>query len=233
VSTTASRNPARTLADVWPLAGLRLTVDRSVTDAGASQPVELRPIEEADLPALAEVFPTDVEVNPAMYRFDLGTERAARAVIVCQEYWRAVGTWRPDAWVLPFAVRVSDRLVGVQVLEGTDFPTLRTVDSASWLAPEERGRGVGRAMRTAVLALAFGPLRARVAITSAWHDNGPSLGVSRGLGYRPNGESLDRRGDGADVMVHLRLTRQDWLQRAAGSAVSIDGFEPCRPLFGL
>jgi hypothetical protein len=44
------------------------------------------------------------------------------------------------------------------------------------------------------LALAFGPLQAQAAITSAWHDNHASLGVSRALGYRPNGESLHARG---------------------------------------
>jgi hypothetical protein len=87
-------------------------------------------------------------------------------------------------------------------------------------------------MRRAVLALAFGPLRAQAAITEAWHDNHASLGVSRALGYRPNGESLHRRGNGVDTMMHMRLRRADWF--AAGfPQVSIDGFDPCRPLFGL
>ena len=40
-------------------------------------------------------------------------------------------------------------------------------------------------MRRAVLALAFGPLGAEAAITSAWPDNGASLGVSQSLGYLP------------------------------------------------
>jgi hypothetical protein len=33
-------------------------------------------------------------------------------------------------------------------------------------------------------------------------------------------------------MVHLRLTRAGWLA-AERVDVSIDGFDPCRPLFGL
>lgn len=81
----------------------------------------------------------------------------------------------------------------------------------------------------AVLAVAFGPLAAEAAITSAWHDNHASLGVSRALGYRPNGESLHRRGDAVDVMTHLRLRRADW---PGPGDVEIEGFEACRALFG-
>src|SRR4029079_17602748 len=91
----------------------------------------------------------------------------------------------------------DDQVLGVQGLEGPDFRTLRTVDTSSWLATEVRGTGVGKAMRRAVLALAFDHLGAQAAITSAWHDNHGSLGVSRALGYRPNGESLMAR-EGTD-----------------------------------
>jgi RimJ/RimL family protein N-acetyltransferase len=88
-------------------------------------------------------------------------------------------------------------------------------------------------MRRAVLGLAFGPLEAEAAITSAWHDNHASLGVSRALGYQPNGEELHRRDDGVDVMVHLRLTRAQWETAGGGDDLTIVGFEPCRPFFGV
>ena len=90
-------------------------------------------------------------------------------------------------------------------------------------------------MRRAALALAFGPLGAEAAVTSAWPDNGASLGVSRALGYLPNGEHLHASGDGVDTMVHLGLTRVDWLAGAGADVtdVRIEGFEPCLPLFGL
>ena len=107
----------------------------------------------------------------------------------------AHGNWRPAAWRIDFAVRRRGELVGLQELEANDFTLLRTVDSASWLVPAHRAQGVGVAMRTAVLALAFGPLEAKAAITSAWPDNHGSLGVSRSLGYRPNGEHLHARGE--------------------------------------
>src|SRR6266568_9494811 len=139
----------------------------------------------------------------------------------------------PGAWRLNFVVSAAGHIIGVQELEGNDFPVLRTVDTSSFLVPPARGRGYGKQMRGAVLALAFGPLQARAAITSAWHDNHASLGVSRALGYQPNGESLHAHGERVDVMVHMRLQRADWLASGAGDLVEITGFDACRPLFGL
>jgi RimJ/RimL family protein N-acetyltransferase len=207
----------------WPLFDLRLT----------SPGLALRPMTEADLADLADLLPDDVEQDPAATAYDVGDTRTGRGIISHQSYWKAYGTWRPGAWRLNFVVRAAGEIVGVQELEGNDFLTLRTVDTSSFLVPAARGRGYGQQMRSAVLALAFGPLQAQAAITSAWHDNHASLGVSRALGYRPNGESLDVRGDRADVMRHLRLPRADWLASGRGHGVVISGFDACRPLFGL
>ena len=123
--------------------------------------------------------------------------------------------------------------MGVQELEAADFAALRTVYSSSHLIVAARGRGIGRQMRRAVLALAFGPLVAETAISWAWHDNHASLAVSRALGYQPNGESRHRRGDGVDTMVYRRLSRSDWLAGSWASGVVIEGVEPCLPYFGL
>lgn len=206
----------------WPLFDLRLTTPG----------LTLRPMREADLATLADLLPEDVELHPGATRYD-ADDHLSRGIIVHQSSWRAWGDWRPEAWRLPFAVTAADEFIGVQELEGTNFPVLRTVDSSSFLIPSARGRGWGKQMRRAVLALAFGPLGAQAAITSAWHDNHASLGVSRALGYQPNGESLDLRGDRADVMVHLRLRRADWLAADHADGITVTGFEPCRPLFGL
>lgn len=208
--------------DFWPLFDLRLT----------TPDLELRPLTEADVLSAADLLPPDVELDPAATTYDVAT-RVGRGAVLLQHYWTAFGTWRPSSWRLNFAVLAGGELVGVQELEGEDFPALRTVDSSSWLTVPARGRGLGKQMRTAVLALAFGPLEAEVAISSAWHDNHASLGVSRVLGYRPNGESRHRRGEGSDVMVHLRLARADWLASDLARGVSISGFPACRPFFGL
>ena len=208
----------------WPLLDLRITVGD----------LELRPLVEADLAAVVRAMPADLEQNPHATRFAV-PEDVHRAVVVHMEYWRSYGTWKPDAWRFHLAVRRDGELIGLQELQGNDFPTLRTVDTSSWLVPEVRGTGLGKAMRRAVLSLAFDHLGALAAITSAWHDNHASLGVSRSLGYRPNGETfLAREGtdDGVDTLVHLRLTRDDWVAGGGGAGITVEGVDAMRPWFG-
>jgi RimJ/RimL family protein N-acetyltransferase len=252
----------------WPLFDLRLAGPR----------LTLRPMREADLDLLAGQLPEDLELDPAATRFDHVGERVQRGIVTHQGYWKAYGSWRPQAWRLNFVVTAGagpgGSVIGVQELEGVDnFLVTRTVDTSSYLNKSARGQGYGKEMRRAVLTLAFGPLNARAAITSAWHDNEASLGVSRALGYRPNGESLHERefpeasragagvvgaglaeasraaagragagqagagraeaGTRADVMVHLRMLSQYWLDSGQASDFTIEGFDASRPLFGL
>ena len=205
----------------WPLLDLRVTTGDLV----------LTPLTEADLDEVVRVLPADLEQNPSAPRFGLPGE-VHRGVVVHQEYWRSYGTWTVDAWRFHLAVRRNGRLLGLQELEGNDFPMLRTVDTSSWLVTGARGQGLGKAMRRAVLALAFDHLGAEAAITSAWHDNAASLGVSRSLGYRDNGVSSLARDGGVDTLVHLRLTRADWLAAGGAPDVRVEGVEAARPLFG-
>jgi RimJ/RimL family protein N-acetyltransferase len=206
----------------WPLLDLRLRTGD----------LELTPLVEADLAEVVRLMPADLELNPTATRFSVD-ESTHRGVVVHQEYWRSYGTWTTQAWRFHLAVRRDGELLGLQELEANEFPTLRTVDTSSWLVESARGAGIGKAMRRTVLALAFDHLGAQAAVTSAWHDNHASLGVSRSLGYRPNGESFLARGDGVDTLVHLRMTLADW--RSAGGApdVTVTGVPDARPLFGL
>ena len=199
------------MTGAWPLFDLRLRAGDLL----------LRPVAETDLPLLAALAPDDLEIDPSL--------PDDRTLAVFQGYWRAQGRWSVEDWALSFLVQYREQAVGVQVLEGSDFPLLRTVDSASWLVSSARGRGIGKAMRAAVLDFAFTSLRAQAAVTSAWHDNAASLGVSRSLGYLPNGEHRRRRGDRADVMASLRLSRSHW----PGSGTVVENFEECRHLFGV
>jgi RimJ/RimL family protein N-acetyltransferase len=207
----------------WPLFDLSL----------ATPDLTLRPMREADLARLSDLLPDDLELDPQATRYQVSDERLSRGIVTHQGYWKAYGTWHPSAWRLGFVVSAAGEMIGFQELEGSEFRLLRTVDTSSFLVQSARGRGYGKQMRSAVLALAFGPLQAQAAITSAWHDNQASLGVSRALGYRPNGESLHARGDTADVMVHMRLPRENWLASRLGESISISGFDACRLLFGL
>ena len=167
----------------WPFFDLRL----------ACGEVVLRGVTDADLDPLVELLPDDLEHDPRHEPFlDPASDRRR---ILPAEIWTHRGTWRPGSWCLDLAVEVDGRVVGVQALEGDDFPLLRTVDSFSWLATDVRGRGLATAMRTAVLALAFDHLDAIAAVSSARLDNAPSLAVSRRLGYADNGREPDQLPD--------------------------------------
>ena len=205
----------------WPLQGIRLrTAD-----------LELEVMTEADLPTLWELLPDDVEMNPHATTYAGLDERANRRAVLAQGYWRALGLWSPDDWALPFVVRSEGVVVGAQWLEGPDWRADRTVDSSSWLVPPARGRGLGQQMRAAVLALAFGPLRAEAAISSAVIGNAPSLGVSRALGYRETHRSvLEHSGE---TLQHVRLGREAWAASGGARGVVIDGVAPALPLFGI
>lgn len=195
--------------------------------------LELRHLTEADLGSLAAILPEDVEQDPSSTTY-AGLDRTRnRAVVVHQDYWRARAGWGPESWALSFGVFRDGELVGYQGLEGDDFPTLRTVDSSSFLTGAVRDQGLGKQMRAAVLTLAFGPLGARFAITSAWSDNRASLGVSRALGYVDNGVTAHRRGDIAGEMAHLRLTREQWGASGWPERVAVSGVEECKVFFGL
>jgi RimJ/RimL family protein N-acetyltransferase len=204
----------------WPLFELRL----------AYRDVTLRPMREDDLPYLCSVLPGDVGHDPRLALFTSQSLLENERRLLCMTYWKSLGTWDPASWELHFVVRHGERTVGVQTLEGENFPALRTVDSASWLVPAARGRGLGVAMRTAMLGFAFDHLGATAAISSATMDNRASLGVSRRIGYLDNGVSriVDTGGD-VVALQHLLLTADRW----PGASVRVDGFPPCRPWFGL
>ncbi|MGY0235482.1 GNAT family N-acetyltransferase [Longispora urticae] len=205
----------------WPVSDLRLSVGEVV----------LTPTVDADLLTLADLMPPDVELDPGLPTFGLAEGRSGRAVH--QYYWRHLGTWRPESWCLDLTVRVGGRIAGAQNLEAADFATLRTVETASWLGTEFRGLGIGKAMRVAALALAFDGLGALVAETEAWHDNAASLGVSRAVGYVDNGLGRHARdGVGADDMVRMRMTREVWEARHAGT-VDVVLPEGARAFFGV
>jgi len=205
----------------WPLHGIRLrTAD-----------LDLQVMTEADLPTLSSVLPDDVGMNPHATTYAGFDGRTNRSAIIAQAYWRALGVWSPDDWALPFVVRSGGEVVGAQWLEGPDWRAERTVDSSSWLVTPARGRGLGKQMRAAVLALAFGPLRADAAVSSAVVDNGSSLGVSAALGYRDTHRSvLEHSGE---TLQHVRLERATWERSGQARGVVIAGVSPALPLFGI
>lgn len=131
---------------------------------------------------------------------------------------------------LQLVVRRAGQVVGIQALEGEDFPVARTLETGSWLARRFHGQGVGTRMRQAVCAFAFDHLGAERITSSAFLDNPASLAVSRKVGYLPNGRQwVSRRGEAAE-QERLLLTPSTFVR---GDPVQVDGATEVRVFLGI
>jgi RimJ/RimL family protein N-acetyltransferase len=146
--------------------------------------------------------------------------------------WRGRGRVEPDAWRLYFVVVVDGHAVGMQDLIGVRFSTFGTVTSFSWLANDQRGRGLGREMRAAILHLAFDGLGAKEAGSDAFVDNHGSNAISRALGYEPNGSDWDTRQGEPALLNQWRLTRANWEQQRRDN-IQLHNIEACRTYLPL
>lgn len=149
-----------------------------------------------------------------------------------QHHWSRRAGWQPDDWGLELMVSLDGRPVGVQALYGRGFAVHRAVSTGSWLGRDWQGQGHGKAMRAAVLGLAFDHLGATVAGSKAFLDNGPSAGVSRSLGYVENGIGrIAPEGVSRETQRFL-LTLETWRSRPR-PRVEVEGLEGCLELFGV
>ncbi|MFG2577958.1 GNAT family N-acetyltransferase [Streptomyces malaysiensis] len=207
----------------WPLYGLRLRTPR----------LELR---LPDIPRLDELAAAaaDGVHDPAEMPFSLPWTDAPpeeRGRSTFQHVLRTIAEWRPEQWTLSLAVLHEGTVIGRQDLLATDFAVTREAETGSWLGAAHQGKGLGTEMRAAVTHLAFEGLGARSVTSGAMVENGRSLGVSRRLGYRPDGLSVVAVRGEARTLQRLRLGRAAWEEHRT-TPVEIAGLEPCRPLFG-
>jgi RimJ/RimL family protein N-acetyltransferase len=212
------------LADLWPLYALRVTTAN----------LELRYPQEAELPAFLEIIEDGIH-PPEEMPFGIAWTDAptpARNVASYQWWMGSRARWAKDDWALTLAVFEDGRPVGFQDLRAEQFLVFRTVATGSWLGREFQGRGIGRLMRQAALALAFDHLGAEVAETEAFRDNPASNRVSLAVGYEPNGFGrLAPRGVARETQ-RFRLTRERWRSRER-PPVMVEGVDAALPLLGL
>ncbi len=213
---------------LWPLYDLRIRTPR----------LELRlPTEDelAELAVVARAGVHDPDAMPFAVPWSTLPSPAFEWGFV-RYHWRLRGTWEAEHWGLDLGVFLDGSPIGAQGLYAGDYARLRLVHSGSWLSRDHQGRGIGKEMRVAILALAFDGLGADVAETEAFADNAPSLGISRSLGYDENGIGRMAPEGTARDTIRFRLTRERWLRVRAERAfprVAIEGLEPSLPLFGL
>lgn len=212
------------LVGLWPTYGLRLTTPR----------LELHLPSESELAALAQLAADGVHApgeRPFLTPWTEGTaEERARDVLT--SYWWGLSEWTVDSWELCLGVflRTGESL-GMVTLRARDFTIVREVSTFSWLGIAHQSQGYGTEARTAVLALAFDHLGATDATTAVFPDNHRSQGVSRKLGYLPDGITRDRRGDEVLVSDRLRLTADRWAARPRDVEVVVQGLDAARGMF--
>lgn len=219
----AAATPPIALEDAWPLYRLRIRSER----------IELAlPTDDEllDLLALAKagIHPPD-EMPFGVAWSTLPSPEFERGFL--RHHWLMRGSWSAASWQLNLVARVHGRVVGSQTVHADDFAVHRTVDTGSWIGRAHQGRGLGKEMRTAILAFAFDGLGARVAESSAFLDNAASNAVSRALGYEDNGRgALAPQGVSRD-MQRFRMTVDGWRSRPR-PPIAIEGLDACRDMFG-
>ncbi|MDQ0730711.1 GNAT family N-acetyltransferase [Arthrobacter sp. B1I2] len=207
------------LNEVWPIFGLVLTTPRLI----------LRPITDADIPPAVDAARSGI-YEPGMNPFSTAWAELPKAELgasMAQRFWRARAEATPASWKLLLGVWQERDFVGCQNLGARDFAVLKTVKTASWLTRSRQGEGLGKEMRAAAACYAFDWMHAEVSESEAMSWNAASLGVSRSLGYEPNGVervSWDAR---REEIQRTRLTpgtfkRPDWRLQVTGHAAVAD-----------
>jgi RimJ/RimL family protein N-acetyltransferase len=189
---------------------------------------------DAELSRLAELAGDGVHDPSERPFLTPWTEGSAqdRARFVLREHWGQLAGWSASSWRLGLGVFSLDgEPRGMVTLRARDFPVVREVTTSSWLAISHQGQGLGTEARIGLLTLAFDHLGAQAAVTEVFQDNHASQGVSRKLGYEPDGISRDARGPEVLVSDRLRLTRDRWLAGRHDGVAVIEGLEECRSMF--
>jgi RimJ/RimL family protein N-acetyltransferase len=148
-------------------------------------------------------------------------------------YWRSRAETARESWDLLFAVLEDDEVVGSTSLLANAFPVVRTFETGSWLGRHFQGRGLGTEMRIATLHLGFLGLDGLLATTAAFDDNLASLGVTRKLGYEPNGVLHHQRRGARATSHRFLMTRQFFLDHVRRDDIEIDGDAAVRELLGI
>jgi RimJ/RimL family protein N-acetyltransferase len=189
-------------SDYLPFYRLRLRSER----------LELRLPDFDDLAALADVAAAGIH-GPDFMPFTTPwteadpTERGRTAIL-----WnlRLLSGFSSERWSLPFVTVLDGEVIGKQDISAREFEVTREATTASWLGSAHHGKGLGTEMRAAALALLFDGLGADYALSDSLDGNLPSEGVSRKLGYRPDGIEHQVAKGKRVVSRRWRLGREDW-----------------------
>lgn len=210
------------LAEIWPPYQLRIT----------EGDLELRIIRDEDLPELLALAQAGVH-DPGFMPFSHPWTDADPGDLPAEflrYHWSSRARFTPERFTLDFAVRRAGEIVGTQAISTESYAVTRTGETGSWLGRRFHGQGIGTRMRSAVCAFVFDHLDATEITSAAFVDNPSSLGVSRKVGYVPNGiKRVVRRGSAA-ANQQLALTLDTFIR---GEPITVSGADALRSFVGL
>ncbi|MEU6696424.1 GNAT family protein [Pseudonocardia sp. NPDC046786] len=201
--------------DPWPPHRLVLRTPR----------LELRPDDDGSLRELVPML-HEAGVHPgsempfAVAWTDADPRYLGRGV--AQYLWSERARSSPESWALHLVVRAGGAVIGLQSVTANRFGLLREVGTGSYLGRRYQGQGYGTEMRAAVLAFAFDRLGATSARSDHVEGNDASAQVSRRLGYRYDGTSLNTARDVREVQHRLLLTPEEFAR--PGWDLAVEGY---------
>ncbi len=212
------------LADIWPTFAIRVSTPR----------LTLRLPNDTELAQLGELAAQGVhrlDERPFLTPWAEGSPQE-RARSVVRGHWSRLSSWSPTDWCLGLGAfrSTSGEPLGVFTLRSSDFAVTREVATASWLGLRHQRKGFGTEARLGLLTLAFDHLEATDATTEVFPDNHSSQGVSRKLGYQPDGISRDPRDGEVVVSDRLRLTVDRWAA-VERTHIAVTGMSEARDMF--
>lgn len=215
------------LATAYPTFGLRVTCDD----------LELRLPGDAELLRLADVAVAGVhpaERRPFLVPWTVGEPDEVRRGFL-RHHWSMRGRATPEDWALELAVFRDGAPIGVQAVGAKAFPITRSAGTGSWLGLAHHGKGLGKRMRLMALHLVFEGFGGLLATTEAFDDNPESNGVTRALGYAPNGVGVVDRGGEPATENRYRMTRAAWDARPDVHRldVTLHGVAPVRAVLAM
>ena len=202
----------------WPLFELRVVTPR----------VELRYPSDDDIAEIAERAAVLGVYDPDFMPFTVAwtdVEPPLQQRYNMQYHWSLRANWKPELWNCNLVAVVEGRIVGCQSAGASDFATMRTALTGSYLFLPEQGKGVGTEMRAAILHLLFAGLNADYAETAAMVGNDQSLGVTAKLGYEPTGHERVLSRGAARELLRFRMPRATWETRRRDD-ITIAGLDP-------
>ena len=208
-----------TLDEIFPAFGVDISCG----------PVRLHGLRCEDIPAVTEVAAAGIH-GPDFLPFLIPWSEVPRdqlAINSARFYWSSFAAFAPESWHLNLVVRWQDDVVGMQdVFARTDFRKTRALETGSWLGSRFQGQGIGTLMRQAVCVFCFDHLGAEVMRSGYIEGNRSSAGVSRKVGYVPNGRRRleDPKSDGYRWEQELLLTPETLVRPP--HPVTVEGLEP-------